>query len=35
MRQRSEYLSFFWSEGIVAACLFVLVVVYLRRLPGQ
>jgi hypothetical protein len=28
----SDYLSFFWAEGIVAACLFILVGVYLRRM---
>jgi hypothetical protein len=28
----SDYLSFFWAEGIVAACLFVLVGVYLKRM---
>jgi hypothetical protein len=27
----SDYLSFFWAEGIVAVCLFVLVAVYFRR----
>jgi hypothetical protein len=28
----SDYLSFFWAEAIVAACLFVLVAAYLRRM---
>ena len=28
----SDYLSFFWAEGIVAACLFVLVLIYFRRM---
>jgi hypothetical protein len=28
----SDYLSFFWAEGIVAACLFILVGVYLVRM---
>jgi hypothetical protein len=28
----SDYLAFFWAEGIVATCLFVLVAVYLKRL---
>jgi hypothetical protein len=27
----SDYLAFFWAEGIVATCLFVLVAVYLKR----
>jgi hypothetical protein len=30
----SDYLSFFWAEGIVAVCLFVLVGVYLKRMLG-
>ena len=28
----SDYLSFFWAEGMVAACLFILVGVYLKRM---
>ena len=28
----SDYLAFFWAEGIVAICLFVLVAVYLKRI---
>jgi hypothetical protein len=28
----SDYLAFFWAEGIVATCLFVLVAVYLKRI---
>jgi hypothetical protein len=31
----ADFISFFWAEGLVAACLFVLVVIYLRRLPAQ
>jgi len=31
----ADFLSFFWAECLVAACLFVLVVIYLRRLPSQ
>jgi hypothetical protein len=30
----SDYLSFFWAEGLVAACLFTLVGVYLKRMLG-
>jgi hypothetical protein len=28
----SDFLAFFWAEGIVAICLFVLVAVYLKRI---
>jgi hypothetical protein len=30
-----DFRSFFWAEGLVAACLFVLVVIYLRRLGAH